>query len=43
MCLLVKHLVKDQDLAYEQRKDERMTAELNKYWGNETQDTWIKL
>ena len=38
-----KLLVKDQDLAYQQRKDERMTAELDKYWGNETQDTWIKL
>ena len=36
-------LVKDQDLAYQQRKDERLQAELDKYWGNETNNSWIKL
>ena len=36
-------LVKDQDLAYEQRKDERMSAELDKYWGTQTENSWIKL
>ena len=36
-------LVKDQDLAYEQRKDERMSAELDKYWGTQTEISWIKL
>ena len=39
----LQHLVKDQNLAYEQRKDERMTAELNKYWGTHTENSWIKL
>jgi hypothetical protein len=39
----LQHLVKDQDLAYEQRKDERMTAELDKYWGTQTENSWIKL
>ena len=38
-----KLLVKDQDLAYEQRKDERMSAELDKYWGTQTENSWIKL
>ena len=39
----LQHLVKDQDLAYQQRKDERMTAELDKYWGTNTENSWIKL
>ena len=36
-------LVKDQDLAYQQRKDERLQAELDKYWGTDTENSWIKL
>ena len=36
-------LVKDQDLAYQQRKDERLQAELDKYWGTDNNDSWIKL
>ena len=39
----LQHLVKDQDLAYQQRKDESLQAELDKYWGNETNNSWIKL
>jgi len=39
----LEHLVKDQDLAYQQRKDEKMTAELDKYWGTQTENSWIKL
>ena len=39
-----KQLAKDQDLAYQDRKEERLNHELNKYFGGGTsnENTWIK-
>ena len=39
----IKLLAKDDDMSIKQRKEERLEAELNKYWGNETENTWITI
>ena len=37
-----KQLAKDQDQAYRDRKDDMLNAELDKYYGTETSNSWIK-
>ena len=37
-----KQLAKDQDQAFRDRKDDMLNAELNKYYGTETSNSWIK-
>jgi hypothetical protein len=38
-----KQLAKDQDLAFRQRKEDLFNIEMDKYWGNQTDNSWIKL
>jgi len=38
-----KQLAKDQDLAFKQRKEDMFNIEMDKYWGNKTDNSWIKL
>ena len=38
-----KQLAKDQDQAFLDRKDDMLNSELNKYFGTETSNSWIKL
>jgi len=36
-------LAKDQDLAFSQRKEDLLNIEMNKYWGNRSENSWIKI
>ena len=38
-----KQLAKDQDIAFKQRKEDMFNIEMDKYWGNKTENSWIKL
>jgi len=38
-----KQLAKDQDQAFRDRKDDMLNAELEKYYGTETSNSWIKI
>jgi hypothetical protein len=39
----IDQLSKNQELAYSQRREDIMNAELNKYWGNHSENSWIKI
>jgi hypothetical protein len=39
----IQQLAKDQDLAFNQRKEDVMRMELEKYFGEPQQNSWIKI
>ena len=39
----VQHLAKDQELSYKQRKEDLLNAEIEKYFGDKTENSWIKI
>ena len=39
----VKHLSRDQELSMKMRKEELFNAEIEKYFGDKTENSWIKI